>query len=245
MLRNKKFLAFIPARKGSKRFPDKNKKILLDKPLLTWGIKAAIDSGVFDHIVVSTNDREISSIACKHGASAVVRPERLAKDNSTIQDALEDYLINSPSRKYDYVQIIEPTCPLLRPDTIKAAAKLILDWNCEVLISLIPSRVPAGICKSIPFHFDSPYALKDWMPKNLRNKQSQQIRKSYQINGYIYILKYDVAYKNLDWWECDIRPYLMNHDDCIDIDDKFDLKVAELVLKRRMVNEDKPIQPDL
>lgn len=236
MLRNKKFLGFIPARKGSKRLPDKNMKILCDSPLFVWVWSTAIRSGLFDKVVVSTDDEHIVDYCQRCGIEYDIRPEKLCDDTSTIPDALQEYLSRT-GEVYDYVQILEPTVPLLRVGSIRGAADLMLNWKCDVLISLIPSRVPSGVCKTIPEYYGRKFALRDWMPKEIRNVQSQYLQPTYQLNGYIYLIAYDVAIKNIDWWTTDIRPYIMQHDDCIDIDDKYDFQMAELILKERMQNE--------
>jgi len=237
MLRDRTFLGFIPARKGSKRLPDKNMKILGDSPLFTWVYKAAVDSKIFDKIVISTDDERIMEYCDKFGIKYDRRPSSLCTDTATIPDAIQEYLKRT-GEQYDYVQILEPTVPLLRHDTIKGAANLMCDWECDVLISLIPSRVPSGVCKPIPEHFANKYSLCGWMPDEIRNVQSQYLQTTYQLNGYIYIIRYDIAYNNRDWWDSDIRPYLMEHDDCIDIDDKYDFRMAELRLQERLENED-------
>jgi len=233
MLDNQTFLAFIPARGGSKRLPSKNMKKLAGKPLIYWVIKAAKESKIFDKIVVSSDDAKILEYADSLGVLALRRPEELSRDDSAIEDALA-YHLRQLDTQYNYVQIIEPTTPLLTPSTIREAAKMIIDWGCDVLISLIPSRVPAGVCKPIPVDFHKKYSLRGWMPKEVRRKQSQQLEPCYQLNGYIYILKHRIAYHNFDWWESDIRPFIMHHDDSIDIDDKWDWKLAEFLLQERL-----------
>ena len=74
-------LAVIPARGGSKRIPRKNIRLFAGKPMIAYAIEAALSSGVFDHVVVSTDDPEIAGIAADHGASLpFVRPAHLADD---------------------------------------------------------------------------------------------------------------------------------------------------------------------
>ncbi len=74
-------LAVIPARGGSKRIPRKNIKPFSGKPAICWSIDAAREAGLFDHIIVSTDDPEIAEVACQAGAEVpFVRPPELAND---------------------------------------------------------------------------------------------------------------------------------------------------------------------
>lgn len=88
-------IAIIPARGGSKRLPRKNIRVLLGRPLLQWPVQAALDSGLFERVVVSTEDPEISEIAREAGAEVLVRPDSIATDTSTVVDvcmhALDTY----------------------------------------------------------------------------------------------------------------------------------------------------------
>ena len=84
-----KVLAVIPARGGSKGIQRKNIKMLAGKPLIAWTIGAAIDSGVVDKLVVSTDDEEISSVAHSWGAEVpVLRPAKLAQDETPSMDVI-------------------------------------------------------------------------------------------------------------------------------------------------------------
>ncbi|EKH3304541.1 acylneuraminate cytidylyltransferase, partial [Salmonella enterica] len=78
-----KKIAIIPARSGSKGLPNKNILMLLDRPLIAYTIEAAINSDVFDRVVVSTDSLEYKSIAEKYGAEVIMRPEALSSDSAT------------------------------------------------------------------------------------------------------------------------------------------------------------------
>ena len=109
-------IAVIPARGGSKRIPRKNIKAFAGKPMICWAIKAAVDSNMFDHIIVSTEDTEIASIAKEHGASVpFLRPPSLSDDFTptvpVISHAVEECL--KLNWEIDSVCCIYPGVPFL------------------------------------------------------------------------------------------------------------------------------------
>ena len=110
-------LALIPARGGSKRIPAKNIKSFYNKPLIAYSIETAIKSGLFDRIVVSTDDNEIAEIAIKYGAEVpFIRPKNLSDDFATTQDVIDHALdfFSKKSEKYNYLCTIYATAPFLK-----------------------------------------------------------------------------------------------------------------------------------
>jgi CMP-N,N'-diacetyllegionaminic acid synthase len=106
-----KCIAFIPARKGSKGIPGKNKKDFCGKPLVQWSIDQAKESKLFDNIIVSSDDDDILGIAKKHGAEAVMRAEELSGDDVALDDVMYDYFARDPN-KCEYICLLQPTSPL-------------------------------------------------------------------------------------------------------------------------------------
>ncbi|MGM5630006.1 pseudaminic acid cytidylyltransferase [Apibacter raozihei] len=116
-------LAIIPARGGSKRIPRKNIKNFLGKPIISYSIRSAIDSNLFDEIMVSTDDSEIAEVAQKYGAKVpFMRSEENSNDYSTTMDVLQEVLDNYEliGKKFDHACCIYPTAPLIKKgDLIK------------------------------------------------------------------------------------------------------------------------------
>ncbi|WP_128331183.1 pseudaminic acid cytidylyltransferase [Apibacter sp. HY039] len=116
-------LAIIPARGGSKRIPRKNIKNFLGKPIISYSIRSAIDSNLFDEIMVSTDDSEIAEVAQKYGAKVpFMRSEENSSDYSTTMDVLKEVLDNYEliGKKFDHACCIYPTAPLIKKgDLIK------------------------------------------------------------------------------------------------------------------------------
>ena len=123
-----KNIAIIPARKGSKRIKNKNIKLFNGYPMITWPIKNAIDSGIFDQVIVSTDSKKIANIATSYGAIVpFFREKRLSDDFTPVKDVISD-VINKLEKKekyFDYVCCIFPCTPfLIKSDLIKALRKL-------------------------------------------------------------------------------------------------------------------------
>src|SRR4030042_3633861 len=115
MYRNKRILAIIPARGGSKRLPGKNIKILCGKPLIGWTIEQAKSSKYIDDIFVSTDYRSIADIAEQFGIKVpFLRPEELSKDSSSSMDVVEHVLksYKRSNQLFDFIILLEPTSPL-------------------------------------------------------------------------------------------------------------------------------------
>src|SRR5690606_4047601 len=111
-----KNLCIIPARGGSKRIPRKNIKNFMGKPIITYSIEAALKSGLFDEVMVSTDDDEIAEIGRKYGAVVPFkRSEKNADDFATTVDVLIEVLeeYNALGKKYKNICCIYPTAPFV------------------------------------------------------------------------------------------------------------------------------------
>lgn len=117
-------LAVIPARGGSKRIPRKNIRHFLGKPIIAYSIETAFESGLFDEVVVSTDDDEIAEVARNYGASVpFMRPKNIADDHAVVLDVLKNVLVwfeenRSPP---DYVCCIYATAPFVRVTDLRKA----------------------------------------------------------------------------------------------------------------------------
>ena len=146
-----KIVALIPARSGSKRIPGKNLRLLNGVPLLAYTIVAARESGIFDKIVVSTNDEGIANVALKYGAIVPeLRPEILASDSSPdiewVMHALNQWLCDSLP---DYIAILRPTSPLRQPKTLINAFEILKanSWADSLRAMEIVSQHPGKMWK--------------------------------------------------------------------------------------------------
>ncbi len=127
-------LAVIPARGGSKRIPRKNIKSFCGKPMLAWSIEAALQSGCFDEVIVSTDDAEIADVARQWGAGVpFMRPADLADDLTptvpVVAHAVKQFLDLGGGVRY--ACCIYPCAPLLHIDDLKGAFELLRVQNVE------------------------------------------------------------------------------------------------------------------
>jgi N-acylneuraminate cytidylyltransferase len=117
-------IAIIPARGGSKRLPRKNIMNFGGKPLLAWSVEAALRSGVFDEVIVSTEDEEIALAARAAGASVPFLREKCTDDHVTISDValhvLEQYSAKL-GKFFETVAVLQPTCPLRTAEEVRTA----------------------------------------------------------------------------------------------------------------------------
>jgi pseudaminic acid cytidylyltransferase len=121
-------LAVIPARGGSKRIPRKNIKPFVGKPMIAYAIDAALASGMFDHVVVSTDDTEIAAVAHDHGAQTpFVRPPELADDHTPTVPVIAHAIgaVRALGWHAEQVCCIYPGVPLLAPGDLVAALELL------------------------------------------------------------------------------------------------------------------------
>ena len=188
----KSVLAVIPARSGSKGLKNKNLLSLNGISLVGWPINAAINSGICDEIVCSTDSVEIAEVAKSFGANTpFIRPRDLAQDETSTSDvilhAINYYELNG--KNYDYILLLEPTSPLTTSGDISTGFE-ILNKNSDVAESLV------SVTENISGHPDFTFNLKE--TSNLLNsinsekwlhKRRQDINKCYYIEGTIYISK--------------------------------------------------------
>lgn len=121
-------ICIIPARGGSKRIPRKNIKDFHGRPMISWSIKAALESNAFERVVVSTDDEEIAEIARAHGADVpFMRPDDLADDHTPTVPVIVDAVQRAEAiwGKQSLVCCLYATAPFVDPETIRTARKLL------------------------------------------------------------------------------------------------------------------------
>ncbi len=142
MFSNKKILAIIPARGGSRRIPKKNIADLNGKPLLAYTIELAKQLPELDKIVVSSEDDEILSIASAYGAEALRRPAELSledvKDEPVLIQALDT--LEESGEFYDYVALLQVTSPLRKLETVIKVIAMAVNGDYDVVATVIEDR---------------------------------------------------------------------------------------------------------
>lgn len=144
-------LAVIPARGGSKRIPRKNIKPFCGKPMIAYAIEAARATGLFAHVVVSTDDSEIAAIAKDYGAETpFVRPPELADDYTPTAPVIAHAITNLEAMglSFEYVCCIYPSVPLIQHKDIEVALGL-LQANTEADYSLPVTAFTSSIQRAL------------------------------------------------------------------------------------------------
>ncbi|MGH8048876.1 MAG: cytidylyltransferase domain-containing protein [Chthoniobacterales bacterium] len=128
-------VALIPARGGSRRLPGKNLLSFGGLPLIVWTIRAALDAGTFDKILVSSDDAEILRVSREAGAETLQRPPGLALDDTSSMDVVWhacDSLVTNP----DILVLLQPTSPLRRASDIRQSLQLLEESGAPAIVSV-------------------------------------------------------------------------------------------------------------
>jgi len=132
-------ICFIGARGGSKGVPKKNIRIIAGKPLIAHTIQKAIKSGIFSHVVISTEDTKIATIAKKYGAEVPFRrPKNLATDIATMEDVLVHGLkkLLSLGYKFDIFVLLDATAPFIRIKDISGTIRILRKKHCDAVFGV-------------------------------------------------------------------------------------------------------------
>ena len=231
MFNNKKVLAVVPSRAGSKRLPHKNILELSGKPLIAWSIEAGLESEYIDQVVVSTEDETIANIAKEYGAEVpFLRPVELASDKARTIDVLT-YTVNKLHEAgdiYDYLVLLQPTSPLRTAIHINEAFDVLSNPKATGVISVCSVNHPVEWTNILP----EDGCMDDFNKSIDINKRSQDYSKRYQLNGAIYIvdIKKLLSEKTL-FLKAGIYSYIMGYRESIDVDTIDDFHVAEYFFK--------------
>jgi N-acylneuraminate cytidylyltransferase len=222
---DKKILAVIPARGGSKGLPGKNFKLLHGKPLIYYSIDAARGVLSDEHICVSTDDEEIVRIVENYGLLIpFIRPDELATDKSSVNDVLLHALDFYKRRgiDYDVVLLLQPTSPLRTSLDIEKAFSL-YDDSIDMVVSVSISHAPPVLCKENEFGFVD-------LILNPAAGRRQSMPIYYEYNGAIFIINSkSLREKGISNFEKK-KKYIMSRYRSIDIDDQYDFMYAETLL---------------
>ena len=225
-----KRVAIITARGGSKRIPRKNVKEFLGKPILLYSIEAALKSGMFDEVMVSTEDAEIAQLAEKAGAKVpFFRSENTAGDYATTTDVIEEVLAAYKERgmEFEYACCIYPTAPFVTADCLREAMTTLESSDADSLIPVVRFSFPPQRAVIIN---DGKMQFK-W-PENMFAR-SQDLEPFYHDCGQFYCIKTESFLREKKLFMSDTLAYERPESEVQDIDTMEDWKLAEL--KYRML----------
>ena len=215
-----KNLAIITARGGSKRIPRKNIKEFMGKPMLAYAIEAALDSGLFDEVMVSTDDKEIASIAEQYGAKVpFMRSAETANDFATTADVLDE-VVNEYKKHgvvYDNICCIYPCVPFLTSEILQNAYKKFIESGKDRLTPVVRFSYPIQRALRI----NSGGLLEFREPEHAKTR-SQDLEPMFHDAGMFYF------YKSGGINSSKITPYELDETVVQDIDNESDWKMAEM-----------------
>ncbi len=235
MAKEKRILALIPARGGSKRFPQKNIKTLGGRPLIDWTVKAALNSSHVSRVVVSTDCEGIRTAAEQSGAEVpFLRPQELSTDTSTTNSVIMHALEYMGPENFDYVVLLQPTSPLRTSADIDSAFHLLERKNACGVVSVSMCEHSPLWCSELP----EDGSMEGFFKPEVFGLRSQDLPDFYRINGAIYLYLTDSLVKNSGiHYNEGVYAYKMPKERSVDIDTYDDFLLAEQYIARGGIND--------
>ncbi len=224
-------IAIIPARSGSKGLPDKNILDLNGHPLMYYTIKAALKSGCFDTVMVSTDSEKYADIAKSCGAEVpFLRTEELSSDTAgswdVVREVLTQYKVMGNS--FDYVALMQPTSPLRNAEDIKNAFKMLSRDNVHTVVSVTEVEHPVQWC----FTMSESNSMKTYAASPYNHMRRQDLEAHYRENGAIYIVNASkILNRDYNYYGDNCYGYVMPRERSIDIDNNMDFIIADIYFK--------------
>lgn len=220
-------VAIIPARGGSKRIPQKNIKPFCGKPMIAWSIEAALKSGCFDKVIVSTDDSAIANVAEEYGAEIpFIRPQELSDDfTGTIpvtKHAIE--YLESQGEVYEDVLCIYATAPLVTPEKIIKAYEQFKESKASYCFTATNYAAPIQRA----FKLNDSKRTEMFQPE-LFNARSQDLEEAYHDAGQFYWGKSEAFKQLIPVLSEDASPYILPRYLVQDIDTPDDWVLAEML----------------
>ena len=222
-----KNLAIIPARGGSKRIPRKNIKDFLGRPIIAYSIQATILSGVYDEIMVSTDDNEIAEIAKSYGANVpFLRSPDTSNDYASTADVIFEVLNNYKKigKEFDTVSCIYSTAPFITPERIQEAFSFI-DGNVDSVFTCVAYSYPPQRGLRIT---DGKISMIH--PEHLMSR-SQDLEPIYHDAGQFYISMVESFRRNGSFWGDNTAGLVLSELEVQDLDTPTDWLLAEMKYK--------------
>lgn len=224
-------ICIIPARGGSKRIPQKNIKEFLGKSIIAYSIEAAINSGLFDEVMVSTDDTEIAKIAIQYGASVpFMRSDKTANDFATtfdvIQEVLQEYeLLN---KKFDFTCCIYACAPFVTNEKLINSFQVLQENKFDSVFPIMPYGFP--IQRALRKEEDK---VSFFYPE-FSLSRSQDLEKSFHDAGQFYWMNTAVCLEKKQILTNNSGSIVLSELDGQDIDNEVDWKLAELKFRLRI-----------
>ena len=217
-------IAVITARGGSKRIPKKNIRPFNGRPIIEYSVKAALESGIFDEVMVSTDSEEIKAIAEAAGASVpFLRSAETSSDTATTADVLREVLENyaAEGKRFSEMCCLYPTAPFVTADKLVNAHKILLESAADAVMPVVQFSFPpqrAFIVRDGNVAFQYP---------EYERARSQDLEPIYHDCGQFYMCKSDKFLEKHSLILPKTRPYILPEEEVQDIDTQSDWEIAE------------------
>ena len=218
-------LCIIPARGGSKRIPRKNIKPFMGKPIIAYSIEAALNSGVFDEVMVSTDDEEIAGVARQYDASVpFLRSADTSNDYATTVDVLLEVVkkYKEQGKNFDTICCLYSTAPFVTSDRLKEASSHISD-TIDACFTIVQYSYP--IQRSLRINENGCVEMK--FPEHLISR-TQDLEKVYHDAGQFYFVKTDALVNEKTVWCKRTAPLILSELEVQDLDTLTDWQLAEM-----------------
>ena len=220
-----KNLCIIPARGGSKRIPRKNIKPFMGKPIMAYSIEAALESGIFDEVMVSTDDEEYAGIARRYGAKVpFMRSAATANDYATTEDVLVEVLdeYKKQGKEFDNLCCLYSTAPFVTAARLKEAYDKMISGNVDAVFTVVAYSYPIQRCLHI---VDGKIEMK-W--PEYQSARSQDLEKIYHDAGQFYFARVPQLRIEKDLWMKNCEPLILPETEVQDLDTITDWQLAEM-----------------
>lgn len=220
-----KNIAIIPARGGSKRIPRKNIRLFMSKPIIAYSIEAALQSGLFDEVMVSTDDEEIARVARQYGAKVpFMRSPETANDYATTGDVMLEVLNTYEERGETFGRVccIYATAPFITPGRLKEAFAMMEKEHFESVFTAVAYSYPVQRGLRIERN------RMNMVWPEYKDARSQDLETIYHDAGQFYWSATENLYVNKNFWGTNTGGLILSELEVQDLDTETDWKLAEM-----------------
>lgn len=233
-----KVLGIVTARGGSKGIPRKNLVTLAGKPLLQYTAEAALAAKTLSRVILSTDDPEIAEVGRLCGLEVpFMRPKELAQDDTPTLPVLQHAVrfLEEKGERYDAICLLQPTNPLRKPEWIDDCVRLLFERGADAVVTVLP----------VPYEYNPHWVYfqredgtlylstgeKEPIPRR------QLLPPAFHREGSVYVTRRDVLMEQNSLYGEKLLGYVLNPEECVNIDSIEDLARAEELLKKRGANQ--------